>query len=248
MKNSFLIYADYEQYFDMLSPIEQAKLMKALFKAFRGENTVDILNELEGMTKMAFAFMFNKMETDNKKYEQKCETNRQNGSAGGEKKRAQANATERLSEEAIASDRMRTPPDKDKDKEIDKDLEKENIKEKAAEMSTAPDVFINKNIPPKGENTVLTDSELLELIEQSFSDTDVKNKFRDYANMRAAQGKNKAIRTRATFQSCVSKLRKYAKSSKEAVEILDNSIINNWTGIFELKKQSEKSEEIEYAN
>ena len=71
MKKSFLLYADYEQYFDMLSPIEQSKLIKALFVSFREEDTTEIVDEMDSATKMAFAFMNRQLQADAQKYKEK---------------------------------------------------------------------------------------------------------------------------------------------------------------------------------
>ena len=83
MKKSFLLYAEYEQYFDMLDALEQAKLLKALFTAFKGENVDDLSLNMDNATKMAFSFMCNQLKMDEEKYQQKCETNRKNGAKGG---------------------------------------------------------------------------------------------------------------------------------------------------------------------
>ena len=83
MKKSFLLYAEYEQYFDMLNPYEQAKLLKALFTTFKGENVDDLSLNMNDATKMAFAFMSNQLKIDEDKYQQKCEINRKNGAKGG---------------------------------------------------------------------------------------------------------------------------------------------------------------------
>jgi len=113
---------------------------------------------------------------------------------------------------------------------------------------------INNNKKEKNKEksaTILTDSELNCLIENEFADEDVRQKFKDYALMRKAMGKNKAIRTQATFDSCVLKLREYAKNKKEALGVLDNSISNCYQGLFDIYKHLTKTpqqEAIPYAN
>ncbi len=106
--------------------------------------------------------------------------------------------------------------------------------------------IINNNI--KNKSTILTDSELADLIEKEFCNAQVTQKFFEYVEMRKGQGKNKAIRTTATLTSCINKLRKYAKSPKQAIQILSNSIENCWTGIFPLKEEIKEEVEIPYAN
>lgn len=96
-------------------------------------------------------------------------------------------------------------------------------------------LYINKKIN-NNKSTILTDSELRDLIEKEFNNVAVTHKFLEYVEMRKGQGKNKAVRTQATLTSCINKLRRYARTSNEAVEILTNSIENCWTGLFPLKK------------
>lgn len=83
MRNSFLLYAEYEQYFDLLKAEEQAKLIKALFAVFNGKDTSELEAQMEGATKMAFAFMRTQLENDTKKYQEKCDKLRENGAKGG---------------------------------------------------------------------------------------------------------------------------------------------------------------------
>ncbi len=116
------------------------------------------------------------------------------------------------------------------------------------EYEDKEEILFKKEIN-KEKNTVLSDSELLSLIEKNFSDEDVCQKFKEYAEMRKAMGKNKAIRTTATFESCVKKLRTLAKTKQEALEVLDYSISNCYQGLFALKRKSTKEREmIPYAN
>lgn len=83
MRNSFLLYAEYEKYFDLLKAEEQAKLIKALFAVFNGKDTSELEAQMEGATKMAFAFMRTQLENDTKKYQEKCDKLRENGAKGG---------------------------------------------------------------------------------------------------------------------------------------------------------------------
>ena len=109
-----------------------------------------------------------------------------------------------------------------------------------------------KEINKERKNTILTDSELNSLIEDNFKDEEVCQKFKSYVEMRKAMGKNKAIRTKSTFDSCISKLRKYAWNKTEAIEVLDNSIANCYQGLFDIfghcKAQPKDREAIPYAN
>ena len=124
MRNSFLIYTEYEKYFDMLLPEEQAKLIKALFTSFRDEDTSSIESSMEGMTKMAFAFMETQLKADTKKYKEKCEQNRENANS---RNRTQTIGSERIQSHTIANDGTRTQQDIDKDLDIDNNIVVDDI-------------------------------------------------------------------------------------------------------------------------
>lgn len=83
MRNSFLLYAEYEQYFDLLPAEEQAKLIKALFAVFNEKDTSGLESQMDGATKMAFAFIRTRLEADAKKYQEKCDKMKENGAKGG---------------------------------------------------------------------------------------------------------------------------------------------------------------------
>jgi len=78
-KNSFLIYLDYEEQFNLLTDEQIGQLMKAIMKY---EKTGEI-PELEGMLKMAFSFIKTQLDKDREKYQARCEKNRENGARGG---------------------------------------------------------------------------------------------------------------------------------------------------------------------
>ncbi len=82
-KNSFLIYLDYEEQFDLLTDEELGQLMRAiiLYEKTRKET------ELSGMLKMAFSFIKTQLDKDREKYNEVCEKNKRNGAKGGRPKK-----------------------------------------------------------------------------------------------------------------------------------------------------------------
>ena len=82
-KNSFLIYLDYEEQFNLLNNEEIGILMRAIIKY---EKTREI-PKLEGMVKMAFSFIKTQLDRDREKYNKKCEKNKENGLKGGRPKK-----------------------------------------------------------------------------------------------------------------------------------------------------------------
>jgi len=73
-KNSFLIYLDYQEQFDLLSDEEAGILIKAIIKY---EKTQEV-PRLNGMVKMAFSFIKTQLDRDREKYQEKCEKNKEN--------------------------------------------------------------------------------------------------------------------------------------------------------------------------
>ncbi len=91
-KNSFLMYTDYDEHFDLLSDEEVGKLMRAIIKY---EKTGEV-PQLDGMMKMAFSFIKTQLDIDREKYVKKCNRNKENGTRGGRpKNREVKNETEK---------------------------------------------------------------------------------------------------------------------------------------------------------
>lgn len=86
-KNSFLIYLDYEEQFNLLTDEQVGQLMRAIIKY---EKT-GIVSELEGMLRMAFSFIKTQLDRDREKYNKKCEQNRENAKRGGRPRKQKDN-------------------------------------------------------------------------------------------------------------------------------------------------------------
>lgn len=104
----------------------------------------------------------------------------------------------------------------DKEKEIDKDIE----------------IDINKK---KKKST-----ELDNLINSNFSNEELKNTVYEFIKMRKAI--KKPLTTRG-LELMINKLYKLTTDIDEQIEILNNSIMNNWQGIFPLKQKKLTAEE-----
>ena len=91
-KNSFLIYLDYEEQFNLLTDEEVGQLMRAIIKYEKTGN----MPKLDGMLKMAFSFIKTQLDRDREKYNKKCEKNKENAKRGGRpKKQKDNNETEK---------------------------------------------------------------------------------------------------------------------------------------------------------
>lgn len=240
-KNSFVLYSEYLTYFNKIEMLEKGKLIDALLKYCQGLPVENEIKDMESATEMAFLFISHQIDLDMEKWQSRCEVNRQNGSKGGAPKgNSNAKKSSNEDEEKTTENNQNQPKTtenkpNDNDNENDNDIKKKIIKEKATARTKS--------------NTVLTDSDIAVLIEENFIDPDVRQKFKEFVEMRKAKGQSKAVRTKATFDGLVRQLRKIAVNKKQAIAVLQKSIDNCWQGLFELDKNIEVDEEgIPYAN
>lgn len=241
-KNSFVLYSEYLTYFNKLELLEKGKLIDALLKYCQGLPVENEIKNMESATEMAFLFISHQIDLDMEKWQSRCEVNRQNGSKGGAPK-GNSNAKKLSNEDEEKTtennqnkqNQPKTTENKPNDNENDNDIKKKIKKEKTTARVKS--------------NTVLTDSDIAVLIEENFIDPDVRQKFKEFVEMRKAKGQSKAVRTKATFDGLVKQLRKVAENKKQAIAVLQKSIDNCWQGLFELDKNIETDEEgIPYAN
>lgn len=132
-KNSFLIYLDYEEQFDLLSDEEIGILMRAIIKY---EKTKEI-PQLEGMAKMAFSFIKTQLDRDREKYNKKCEKNKENGARGGRPKKENEKPNGFEKSEGLFQEPKK--PDNDNEDEEDNDNEND-FKEKTKKKFKKPTI------------------------------------------------------------------------------------------------------------
>lgn len=71
---AFLMYKDWSAFFELLTDSQVASLMKAIFE-FQNENKDFITDDVQ--LKTVWAMIMNTFKRDNKKYEERCEKNRE---------------------------------------------------------------------------------------------------------------------------------------------------------------------------
>lgn len=86
-KNSFLIYIDYQEQFELLTDEQAGKLIKAIIEY---EKTGKIL-ELDGMTKMAFSFIKTQLDRDREKWQEEKQKRSEAGKRGMSKRWGKTN-------------------------------------------------------------------------------------------------------------------------------------------------------------
>ena len=87
MKNSFVMYTDYQEQLELLTMEQRGYLLTAIMAYVSG----DQMPEMDGVTKMAFSFIRADIDRDNEKWKKTVEARKEAGHKGGVAK--QANAT-----------------------------------------------------------------------------------------------------------------------------------------------------------
>lgn len=97
---------------------------------------------------------------------------------------------------------------------------------------------LNKTKPKiKKESKKEKETELDKILKEKIQDDDLENTLKEFMKMR------KAIKRPLTTKGldlCIEKLFKLSTDKKEQLTILNNSIMNNWQGIFPLKDEQKK--------
>lgn len=156
MKNSFIMYYDYGEHFNLLSDNELGVLIRAIYEYEKSE----VIPQLDGVLKMAFSFIKCQLDIDKAKYNTICERNSINGSKGGRPK------TEINPKKPKKANGFSENPKKPK--KADNEDVNDNVNEND---------FIKQGKPAKNKygefkNVLLSDDEL----------TKLKNRFSDYQN------------------------------------------------------------------
>jgi hypothetical protein len=85
-KKSFVLYCDYRQHFELLSPEDQGRLLMAIFDYVE----TGAEPSLEPIPMMAFSFIRAQLDRDLKKYEETCKRRAEAGRRSGEARRNKA--------------------------------------------------------------------------------------------------------------------------------------------------------------
>lgn len=119
-----------------------------------------------------------------------------------------------------------------------------------------------KKILPKNNNirniikeSLITREEIDNIVKTELKDEEVSNWFLKYVDNRIAMGKKCEIKTKDALLLNIKRLRKYANSKEQAIELLQQTIERNYQGICDLLKNVNKTKStynpldgIKYAN
>ena len=232
-KKSFVFYTEYREHLEMLPPEQIGELMLALID-YQETGEVPDLPKGSALA-MCFSFIKKRMDKDNIKYEEKCERNRSNGKKGGRptnqtvisETEENPNKPNGFSEnQMVISETEKNPTEPRKaDNEYDNDCDNEEYihtpekicanahTKKAVKSHKKPDPVVYSDVP-----------ELDEAIHEFI-------KFR--------KGMKKPMSDRAVTLM-MNKLETLSHDKHEQVQILNQSIMQGWTGVYELKGENKQ--------
>lgn len=228
-KGSFVFYTEYREHLSML-PLEQVgELMLALID-YQETGEVPDLPKGSALA-MCFSFIKKRMDKDNSKYEEKCERNRSNGKKGGRPTKETDNPeTEENPNKPNGFSENRTviseteenptePKKADNDNEYDNDSDNEEYihtptKARACAHAEAGKPR-KKSEPVKYSDDPELNDAIVEFIKFR---KDIKKPMSDRA-----------------ITLMMNKLESLSHDKHEQVQILNQSIMQGWTGLYALK-------------
>lgn len=218
MRKSFILHLDSLEILDDLTNEQAGKLLKAM-RDYNLGNEV----ELDPITKMCFLPFKNQFIRDIKSYEEEVLASSEKGKLGNLKRwhydlyikvvENQISIEEAMN---IVERRKASPPDTTQLPPIPKSLDSKNKSDSKSDSK-------NKK----------------ETLDFSFVNEKVIDDFKAFVEHRKAI--KHPIKTQDQLERLYANLKKLSNSKAEiASEILNNSIVNGWQGIFELKKKQDE--------
>lgn len=213
MKDSFILFTSYAETVHYMTDVEAGKLFKMIFNHELGKDPLDGMEDgVDTNTAyVAFTFIRRQLDTMNEKYEQSIEKQREAGKKGAEKRwnknrDAIANDSTPLGSDRVPIGSNSTPLGSDSLYEYEYVYKKEKPSKEGKKK--------------KADLLGLDDPVLLAAV-------------KDYENHRK---KIKAPLTERALDLALKKLEELAPGNTAAkVEIINQSIINGWKGLFPLK-------------
>lgn len=228
-KGSFVFYTEYREHLSMLPPEQVGELMFALMD-YQETGEVPDLPKGSALA-MCFSFIKARMDKDNSKYEEKCERNRSNGKKGGRPTKETDNSeTEEnpnkpngfIENRTVISETEENPtePKKaDNDNEYDNDSDNEEYIHTPTKARACAHAEVGK--PRKKSEPV-----------KYSDDPELNDAIVEFIKFR--KGIKKPMSDRA-ITLMMNKLESLSHDKHEQVQILNQSIMQGWTGLYALK-------------
>jgi hypothetical protein len=223
IKDSFILYKSFYAPVRNLSDKQLGRLFRALFN-YQIEGSTQVDADLE----MAFGFFRNQMDLDEAKYQDKVRVNKENGSKGGrpgkEKNPKKRTVFEKPKK---ANGFFKNPNDNDNDNDNDNVNDKDNNPPNPLTGTGAGDNPKLENIFPGYE---------------SFSfDFITISGFRDVLRdwLEYKRKRKEKYKVQKSLELCYNNLVKLSNGNPETARLIANqSMANNWAGLFELKNNT----------
>jgi len=214
MKNSFLIYHEYKEHFDLLSDEELGQLLRAVMDYEITDTAPEFQN---GLLKMAFSFMKNTLDRDKKKWTDKCEKNKESA-----RKRWD-------SENANAYKRIQTHNEKCERKKRNAN-HADNVNDNDSDNVNESDKDISPPTPPSGGAGKKIKSDLKPVWDKYNFSQNVREIMLQWVNYKTE--KNQKYKPTG-FNSLLSQLDKAVKEYGEqaVINLIGKCMANNWQGI-----------------
>jgi len=217
MKKSFLLYCDLKHTIDKLPDETAGKLLKLILDYANG----DFKEPNDLLLQVVFEPIKQSLIRDLEKYDAKVIRNRENGSKGGRpSKEDNPKKPTGLIDNPLKAKKADSDSDSDNDSVSDSGNEREIVK-------------VKNNKEPKSINDFV---KLMDSEKYLGTDELLNKAFINFIQMRINM---KKIPTKKAVEILTKKLKELSKANKDvAIKILENSIENNWIGIFELKSNN----------
>lgn len=228
-KGSFVFYTEYREHLSMLPPEQVGELMFALMD-YQETGEVPDLPKGSALA-MCFSFIKKRMDKDNSKYEERCERNRSNGKKGGRPAKETDNTeTEENPNKPNGFSENRTviseteenptePKKADNDNEYDNDSDNEEYIHTPTKARACAHAEVEK--PRKKSEPV-----------KYSDDPELNDAIAEFVKFR--KGIKKPMSDRA-ITLMMNKLESLSHDKHEQVQILNQSIMQGWTGLYALK-------------
>jgi hypothetical protein len=245
VRESFILYTKYDRQLEKLSNEQRGILFAAIMKHQKGEE----LPEMDLVTDIVYSMIEEQLDADTAKYEETCQRRSEAGKKGADSTNRQRSAKTANAEFAENGKRQKSAKtanaefaeiesrqksansaDNDSDSEYDNESDSDNESDTVSVLQ-----------PLKGEKRVEKQKEKPSKKKSTVYDPDEKlnQAILDFIDFRRSA---KKPMTDNAIDLMLRKLRGMASDNDERIAILEQSVLNGWTGLYPLKAEKARGE------
>ena len=247
VRDSFILYTKYGRQLEKLSLEQRGILITAIMRHQRGEE----LPEMDLVTDILYSMIEEQLDADAAKYEETCQRRSESGRKGAEttnrqrsakaanaefaengKRKKSAKAANAEFAEIESRQKSANSADNDSDSEYDNESDSDNESDTVSVLQ-----------PLKGEKRVEKQKEKPSKKKSTVYDPDEKlnQAILDFIEFRRSA---KKPMTDNAIDLMLKKLRGMASDNDERIAILEQSVLNGWTGLYPLKAEKARGEPV----